>query len=232
LFPIKIPLLFTEKICYISVRGNGDMQKSIKDKIYHRIRGHERGWAFSAVDFMADFNRVDTDTSLSLLVKEGKIRRVMHGIYDYPKYSDLLKRLVAPDIYQIANAIARKFSWRIHPEGNTALNYLGLSTQVAAKNIYLSDGPKRKYKIGNTALEFKPTAIKEAALKHPETSLVVQALKSWGEANIDEVFLKKLSAKYTLKEWRKIKRDATKTTGWVYKAISTIASDMEDKNHG
>jgi len=208
------------------------MRQSIKSKIYHRIRGHKRGRGFSAVDFINNFNRRETDEALTDLASDGKIRRVIRGVYDYPKYSDLLKRYIAPDIYQIANAIARKFSWRIHPDGNTALNYLGLSTQIAAKNIYLSDGPNRKYKIGNTELEFKRTAIKETALRYPETSLVVQALKSWGEANIDDKFLQKLSGRYTLKEWQKIKRDSVKAAGWIYKTISSIVSDMENKNYG
>ena len=48
---------------------------------------------------------------------------------------------MSPDIDQVATAMARKFRWRIQPGGAPALNYLGLSTQVPARAVYLSDGP-------------------------------------------------------------------------------------------
>ena len=44
---------------------------------------------------------------------------------------------------QVANAIARKFNWRIQPTGDTALTYLGLSNQVNGNYTYLSDGPNK-----------------------------------------------------------------------------------------
>ena len=37
------------------------------------------------------------------------IRRVIRGIYDYPKFSDLLRQPLSPDIDQVAEALARKF---------------------------------------------------------------------------------------------------------------------------
>jgi hypothetical protein len=57
---------------------------------------------------------------------------------------------LSPDVDQVARAIARKFGWRIQPSGAIAANLLGLSTQVPARAAYLSDGPDRSYKIGNT----------------------------------------------------------------------------------
>jgi hypothetical protein len=58
-----------------------------------------------------------------------------------------LEQQVSPDIDQVARAIARKFRWRIQPSGTTAMNILGLSTQVPGRVVYLSDGPDRGYKI-------------------------------------------------------------------------------------
>ena len=55
------------------------------------------------------------------------------GIYDYPKYSELLKKQLSPDIEQVSRAYARKFNWKIEVSGESALNILGLSTQVVVK---------------------------------------------------------------------------------------------------
>ena len=97
--------------------------------------------------------------------ERGEIRRVIRGIYDYPRFSKLLDQHLSPDIDQVARALARKFRWRIQPSGATALNFLGLSTQVPARAVYLSDGPDRAYQVGNTPLVFEHTALKESGIQ-------------------------------------------------------------------
>jgi hypothetical protein len=208
------------------------MNGTAKDRVLSRIYGRGRGWVFSATDFTSDFVRWKIDRSLADLAREGKIRRIMQGLYDYPMFSEILKKEIAPDIYKSAEALARKYGWRIYPDGNTALNYLGLSTQVIAKNIYLSDGPSRKYQIGNRVLIFKHTATKEAALKYHDTALVIQAIKAKGENQITDEFLSVLSDKYPPDKWVRIKNDAAKTTGWVYKYVSQIVENVKGRENG
>jgi hypothetical protein len=57
--------------------------------------------------------------------------------------TELLGQALSPELDQVAQALARKFNWRIQPSGDAVLNLLGLSTQVPARWIYLSDGPGR-----------------------------------------------------------------------------------------
>jgi hypothetical protein len=52
--------------------------------------------------------------------KAGVTRRVIRDVYDYPRYSELLNKSVVPDVDQVANALTRKFGWRIQPDGATA----------------------------------------------------------------------------------------------------------------
>lgn len=99
------------------------------------------------------------DSALHRLAGKGQVRRVIRGLYDYPRFSELLKQQLSPEIGQVARALARKFRWRIQPTGATALNLLGLSTQVPSRAVYLSDGPDRNYKIGSTSLVFEHTAL-------------------------------------------------------------------------
>lgn len=203
------------------------MSKTVKNQILSRIYGRGRGWAFSPNDFIADFKRWEISNSLEDLTNEGKIRRIIRGIYDYPIYSDILEKHVSPDIEQVAYAIARKFSWRIQITGDTALNYLGLSTQIIGKYIYFSDGPARKYNIFGQILEFKHYTFREAAITDNHAGLVIQAIKAIGENNITPSFIESLTNKFPPEEWAKIKKHASKAIGWIYKIISDIADSME-----
>lgn len=63
---------------------------NLYDKVFYFISGHGRGWSFSSNDLIHKFTRQEIDNTLSDLVKKEKIRRVARGIYDYPKYSELL----------------------------------------------------------------------------------------------------------------------------------------------
>ena len=202
--------------------------ESVKNRILSRIYGRGRGWCFTPNDFSGDFKRWEIGNSLEDLVKLDKIRRIARGLYDYPIFSNILNKNVTPDMEQVAFALARKFSWRIQPSGETALNYLELSTQIMGKYIYLSDGPSKTYDILGQTLEFKHHIYREAAISDKKTMLVVQAIKSIGENNITSEFLCKLENKFNAEEWLKIKKNSTKATGWVYKIISEIA-DKKDK---
>ena len=203
--------------------------QSIDNKILSRIYGYGRGYSFSSHDFIAEFKDNNIDKAFSNLTKEKKIRRVSRGIYDYPKYSVLLGTELSPDIDAVARAYARKFNWQIEISGESALNYLGLSTQVEANYIYLSSGPSRRYNIGNTTLAFKHTAAKNIGFKYKESSILVQALKSLGEKHVDAKVKEKLGTWLTPKNCDRVLQDTKTATTWIYEIIKEICHKV--KNH-
>ena len=192
------------------------------NKAFYFIVGHGRGWAFSSSDLMQKFSRQQADNILSDFVKQGKIRRVCRGIYDYPKYSELLEQVLSPDIDQVARAFARKFNWTIEISGDSALNILGLSTQIEAKYIYLSNGDKRNYKINNMTLEFKKSSLKNIGFKYKESSLIVQALKTLGKDRVDDKVISKIRDKIDSSKYEKILNDTKTSTVWIYETIKKI----------
>lgn len=198
---------------------------SLYYNVFYFISGHGRGWAFSANDLLKKFSRQQADNVLSDLVKEGKIRRVCRGIYDYPKYSEFLKQDLSPDIDQVARAFARKFNWRIEILGDTALNMLGLSTQVVAKYVYLSDGPGRTYDILGTTLEFKKSSLKNIGFKYKESSLIVQALKALGKERITDDVIETIRKRIEPKMYSKILKDTQSSTVWIYEAVKQICRE-------
>ena len=213
----------------------------IEKQIVSRIYGRGRGWAFSANDFAVDFGRGTVDWVLSKLLASATIRRVYRGVYDYPKYSELLQQPLSPDFDQVAQAFARKFNWRIQPSGDAALNLLGLSTQLPGRLVYLSDGPNREYRIGGSGegnegvadlnghftLEFKKSALKDVGFKYRESGLLVHALKALGRERIDDAVIATLRQQFDDATCKRVLRDTVTATGWVYDAIKRVCAGRD-----
>ncbi|MCD6249548.1 MAG: hypothetical protein J7J98_04365 [candidate division Zixibacteria bacterium] len=202
--------------------------QSIEIQVLNRIYGGGRGWAFSQKDFASIGDRNSIDKALSLLRKKEKIRRVIRGIYDYPKYSEKLKMDLSPDVDQVAQAIARRHGWRIQPTGPAALNIVGLSTQVPSKFTYLTDSANNKYIVGNTILLFKKEPLKEIAFKYHESSIIVQTIKSLRANNITPTVID------TLAKWlgdnmpSKILKDTKTVSSWIYDIILKICKELSN----
>jgi hypothetical protein len=199
--------------------------QSIENKVSSRIYGNQRGWAFSKIDFIDLGSDADIRKALSELASKGTIRRVLRGVYDYPRVSKLLDTEMGPDIDQLASALARRSGWRIQPSENTALNLLGLSTQVPVQAVYLSDGPSKTYTIGKRELSFKKRSLKESGFKHSESELVVQALKALGQERFTEETRSKLQQAIPSTKWQQILRDTKTAPAWVCDIIRTIAKE-------
>lgn len=199
----------------------------IENKILSRIYGRGRGWAFTKTDFVSEFGEENIHRALSNLTTAGKIRRICQGVYDYPRYSELLDSQLSPDINQVAHALARKFNWRIQPSGDAALNLLGLSTQVPGRWVYLSDGPNRQYKAGPHVLEFKHSALKEAGFRYKESALVVQALKALGQDNVDQKVIETIHRQLEPDTCKRTLKDTRTVTGWVYEIIKQICNKVD-----
>ncbi len=204
------------------------MAYTTENKVLKKIYTHGRGWAFSEKDLASLGNRSAIDVTLHRLVKKGTIRRVIRGIYDYPKFSKLLQKQLSPDTDKVAQAIARKHGWRIQPSGPVSLNILGLSTQVPSKYLYLSDGPSKSFLIGKTTLSFKTTVLKEAGFKYHESSLIVAAIRSLGKDHVNP------NTSDSVRKWldpsmrTKVLKDTNTVSRWIYDEIRQVC--REDEN--
>lgn len=195
------------------------MREKYQIEIENRIKNFEGGYAFSAVDF-ADIADTDpTNKALSRLNESGTIRRIIQGVYDKPVYSELLNEYSSPKVEKVVEALARKFNWTVAPAGETALNYLHMSTQVSNSWSYISDGPYRKYEIGSYTIEFKHCANKEISGKSFLTVSVIQALKFIGKANIQKEDIERLSFSIPSEQKQKVLEESKTTTSWIYKSI-------------
>ena len=116
---------------------------SIDHKLISRIYGNGRGKAFTPIDFASLGSRNAVRVALFRLAKRGVIRRLARGVYDYPvKHPEL--GLLNPSPERVAEALARGSGLRLQPAGAFAANQLGLSEQVPARIVFLTDGAGRK----------------------------------------------------------------------------------------
>ena len=143
------------------------------------------------------------------------------------EYNEFLQEYVVPNPDKVAHALARNFGWTIVPCGDTALNILGLSTQVPATWSYVSDGTYKEYTYDNTTIKFKRTTNKEISKLSYKTALVVQALKALGKDNIDDAIINKLKNDLTDVEKSTALLEAKTATSWIYEYIKQICKGDE-----
>lgn len=196
--------------------------QTMRDQIVARIDRQGAGKAFSAKDFLDIASRTSTDVTLAELAQGGAIRRIRRGLYDKPKVNPALGGELTPDIDDAARAIARRQKWKIVPEGAWAANLLGLTTQVPAKIVYLTDGPNNEVPIGRRSIYFKHARPKALAGLEGKIALVVQALRHLGRENVGSREVETLRAALTASEKRKLVKATRFGVDWIYEMAKRI----------
>ena len=193
------------------------------DKIKRRIIGKGRGAVFTPADFLDLGSRASVDQTLSRLTDQGVIRRLARGIYDYPKTSPRLGRL-SPDPDAVAAAIARKDGRVVQVSPARAANMLGLTTQVPAKAVYLTDGPSRTKQIGAQTIIMRNAAAKNLVGAGKPTGAVFQALRYLGKDGVDASVVARLSRTIDADTRRALVKDALQAPGWMRPVVQQIAA--------
>ena len=193
------------------------------DKIKRRIIGKGRGAVFTPADFLDLGSRASVDQTLSRLTDQGVIRRLARGIYDYPKTSPRLGRL-SPDPDVVAVAIARKDGRVVQVSPARAANMLGLTTQVPAKAVYLTDGPSRTTQIGAQTIIMRNAAARNLVGAGKPTGAVFQALRYLGKDGVDASVVARLSRTIDADTRRALVKDALQAPGWMRPVVQQIAA--------
>ncbi len=221
---LKIIIILSEILYTISDKGKY-MRTNYKKIIERIIAEKEDGSVFITSDFV-DIASFDTvNRILNRLSEDKKIHRIIRGIYYKAKFNNFINEYIAPETNKVAEAIARNFGWNIIPCGVTALNLLGLSTQVPAVWQYMSDGNYKEYTFGKTTIYFKRTTNKEISKLSYKTALIVQALKALGKNNVKKDVINKISKQLTIEEKKLMFYESKNTTAWIYQLIKLICTD-------
>lgn len=196
--------------------------------IEQRIDEMKAGSIFVTSDFADIAPTAAINMSLSRLTASGKIRRILRGIYDKPRFSLLLNEPVAADPAKVAYAIARNNRWSVIPMGDTALNLLRLSTQVPAVYQYVSDGPYKEYSYDNIHITFRRTSNKEVTGYTYKTGLIVQGLRALGKESVNDEVINILSQQLSSEEKKQLLAEAQGTTSWIFHYIKEICKENSE----
>lgn len=194
------------------------MFQSIESRIKSRIYGHGKGWVFTLKDFTDLGSEEAIKISLHRMAKEGIVERLKTGLYYYPEVSELFG-VVPASLEKIAVALANKYKIRIQPSGAYAANLLGLSEQVPAKVVYLTDGETKKITIGKRLIIFKKTTPKNMSLAGKTSGLVIQALRFLGKDHIDDKKITTIKKKLNDADKKALLKDASFAPNWIVKII-------------
>jgi hypothetical protein len=195
---------------------------SVSDRVMKRVRASGRGSVFTPSDFLTVAARSSVDQALSRLVKGGQLRRLARGLYDFPKLHLKLGPLSpAPD--DVAQALARETGSQVQIAGARAANALGLSTQVPAKSIYLTDGPSRRVVLGKRVVDLRLASPKHLIAPGSPAGTVVQALRHVGPvraADVAQVAARRLSAN----DKKTLASTAVQAPAWMRPTLVSIAN--------
>lgn len=194
---------------------------SIADKILRRARTKGPGAVFTPTDFLDLGSRAAIDQALSRLAKGGKLRRLARGLYDYPRVHSRLGSL-APSPDSVAQAFARETGSSLQVTGAQAANALGLSTQVPARSIYLTDGPSRRVVLGKRIVDVRHASPKHLVAPGSMAGTIIQALRYLGPDSASAV-IDVAAQRLTPSDRRALTKGAMRAPDWMRPTLSRIA---------
>jgi len=202
--------------------------QDIEKSILKRVRGSGKGWCFTPTDFADLGGTASVWTALHRLTQRGTIRRLAQGLYDFPRNHAELGMLL-PDPEAVAQALARGRSIRLQPSGAYAANLLGLSEQVPARIVFLTDGAPRRIRVGNQEIVLRRTTPRNMATAGRISGTVIQALRYIGKDRVTSAHRQSLLRRLSAAEKQQLLKDRLYAPGWMRPLLEEISG--EDRPH-
>lgn len=198
------------------------MANSVPSRLWKQITKHGRGYVFTPSEVLHLGTRSAVDQALSRMVKAGKVRRIGHGIYAYPQLNSLVGE-VPPSPAAVAQALARGRGAEAQVSEAAAANSLGVTTQVPARVVYLTNGSPRRRRVGNTVIEFRHAAPQRLAGAGSAAGTVTQALRFLGPEGASGQMLERLRHQLSLRQRKQLRALLPLMPAWMHPALDAIA---------
>ena len=177
-----------------------------------------------SVLFRTDFPEYHSEFvggTLAELTNDGILVKLAQGIYAKPRKSRFGD--VLPSVDKIVQAIAVRDNAQIIPSGITALNILGLSTQVQMNYTYLTTGSERLIKLTNQRVMLKRGVPKNFCYGTRLIALLVQALKALKQENVGQEELQTIRGLISKEPDRKtLARDVDMMPIWMKRIVKPM----------
>lgn len=196
--------------------------KPLDAQILAALRRRGAGAVAVPVDFLGLGNRSAIDVALHRLVARGSIRRLGRGVYDLPRRHRVLGA-VMPSTDAIASALVGRDRLRLQPSGAYAANLLGLSEQVPARVVFLTDGATRTVRIGNTTIQLRRTTPRNMATAGRLSGTLIQALRALGRQHVTPRRVAHLKRTLPIAQRRGLLKDLRFAPAWMHTTFRELA---------
>jgi len=193
--------------------------------IVDQLKTTTPGAIFSASSFFGLAPRNTIDQTLLRLTKSGQIRKISTGLFCIPKAHPILGSL-NPSLDDSVQAYGHKFGYQIQVHPLKAANLLGLSQQVPAKSIYLTDGPNRSLVLGGQDVILKHVCPRKLLGIGTKAGLIVQALYSFGARGINQPLINKLKVLIDKNDCQKLQNWLNLMPGWMQKVVTALIENV------
>jgi hypothetical protein len=200
--------------------------QSIEKSIRGRIQRKGRGACFTPRAFLDLGSPEAVRIALHRLERRGILRRLARGLYDYPKQHPTIGFL-SPSPDEVAKALSERDASRLQPSGSYASNLLGLSEQVPARIVFLTDGRARHVKIGRQEIILKNTTPRNMASANRISGTIIQALRYLGARQVGTQHVAHLQHTLSASDKAQLKRDRIYAPGWMHRIIDAIAENPD-----
>jgi hypothetical protein len=211
--------MYTHFLQYIHM----NVAQPIETRLLARIKAHKNRWVFTPSDFLDLGSRGAVDIALFRLTKAGTIRRIAQGLYDVPRHHPIVGE-APPDIDSVVKALAGKNAARLQPTGAYAANLLGLSDQVPAKVVFLTNGRSKHLRLGRLDIALKQTSPRIMATAGRISGLVIQALRYLGRAHVGDETLRRLNRRLSANDRKQLLKDVDYAPAWIADIMRRLGS--------
>ena len=218
------PFHYSLPFCYNNGNEVMDLKRdSVQRAIGNKIQGDSEDSIYVLADFSEFGNYYAVKEALSRLVEEKALVRLMRGMYKRPHFNTLLKEEMEASPNDVAKAIASRNRWTIIPSGDTALNYLGLTTQVPATYHFVSDGMNKEVVLDNgIILHFRHVPSREITGISPKSALVIEAIKAIGKKGMSESMRHAIRSTLSEEEIDSLIKEKKTTRVWIAEEIRRL----------
>lgn len=204
------------------MQGRRKSPEALDARILAALRRRKPGCVVVPSDFLGLGSRKAVDVALHRLARAGSIRRLARGVYDVPRKHAHLG-LLSPSPEAVARAIAGRDCVRLQPAGAYAANALGLTDQVPAKAVFLTDGPSRTVTIGDMTIQLRRTTPRNMESAGRLSGLLIQALRELGREHVTPERCAHLRRTLPERERRKLLDDLRLAPTWMHAIFRDLA---------
>ena len=196
--------------------------QTIDSKLKRRIYGRGRGSVFTPKDVLDLGGRDAVDKALSRLATRGEVggwraasTSIPENILNWGLYRRTSKKL--------RRRCPAKTVFVCNRQGAYATNLLGLSEQVPAKAVFLTDGPSRTVKIGRKEIQLRHTTPRNMAAAGRLSGLLMQAFRHLGQEHITPQRMAHLKRTLPAKEREQLSKDLPLAPTWMHSLFRELA---------